>query len=92
MVAQAAAGSDPVTRTAAREYRLSLALLSAGVVLLVAVALLTVGGGSAGNHTSSFWNGLSTQIAETAGFMLILLAGTVAYFHRSFLRRSRRNP
>ncbi|MGA8542481.1 MAG: hypothetical protein WB947_02925 [Thermoplasmata archaeon] len=93
MATQNSVAPDQVITTVWREYRLSLALLAAGIVMVVAILGFDFWANSTGNYsTSSFWTGLAIQSAYTAGGMLILLAGTVAYYHRSFLRQSRRNP
>jgi uncharacterized membrane protein YczE len=89
MTAQNAAASDRTTLTAWREYRLSLVLLAAGVAMVVAVSGFSIW--APFTSGTSFWTGLAMQVAFTAGAMLILLAGTVAYYHRSFLRESRRS-
>jgi hypothetical protein len=91
MVAHDSVSSGRTTSsTWRREYRLSLALLVAGVVMVI--AYLAFGGGaiSVGNSPSTFLGGLAIYLIGVAGGMLILLAGTVAYYHRLLLRQSRR--
>jgi hypothetical protein len=89
MTAQQVATPDPVMFSAWREYRLSLVLLATGIVLVVAIGVFTLWANSTGHYPTSFWTGLALEVTPTAGGMLILLAGTVAYYHRSFLRKSR---
>jgi hypothetical protein len=93
MSAQNSALSNPVVFSRWRhEYRLSLGLLVAGIALVVGVVIASVWAGASGHPASSFWDGLTHQIAGTGGFMLILLAGTVAYYHRAFLQRNPPGP
>ena len=81
--------SDPGTATVWREYRISLVLLGVGVVLFVTTFGYSAWASSTGNYPASFWPGLILSVAPTAGGMLVLLAGTIAYFHRSYLRDGR---
>ena len=76
--------------SAVREYRLSLILLSLGIVLVGAVVFFDLGSHGTGSFASAFWAGLALEVVGTAGAMLILLAGTVAYYHRSFVRERER--
>jgi len=69
-----------------RDYRLSLVLLVAGIALLVAIYAFSFSANSTGNSPTSFGAGLAIYLIGTAGGMLILLAGTVAYFHWRGLR------
>ncbi len=69
-----------------RDYRLSLALLVAGIVILVAISAFSFWANSTGDYPTSFGAGLAIYLIGTAGGMLILLAGTVAYFHWRGLR------
>ena len=71
-----------------RDYRLSLALLVAGIVMVVALLAFSYRANSTGNYPTSFWTGLAIYVTETGGGMLILLAGTVAYYHWRGLRLS----
>ena len=86
------AAQNPVTSeqlmvsTWMRDYRLSLALLVAGLVMLVAIYAFGVWANSTGNYPTSFGAGLALYLITTAGGMLILLAGTVAYYHWRGLR------
>jgi len=64
-----------------RDYRLSLALLVVGIVLVVAISAFSYWANSTGNYPTSFGAGLAIYLIGTAGGMLILLAGTVAYYH-----------
>lgn len=72
-----------------RDYRLSLALLTAGIVMVVAVSAVSIWANSTGGSSASFGAGLAMDLIFTAGGMLILLAGTVAYYHWSGLREMR---
>ncbi len=69
-----------------RDYRLSLALLVAGIVILVAISAFSFWANSTGDYPTSFGAGLAIYLIGTAGGMLILLAGTVAYLHWRGLR------
>ena len=69
------------------DYRLSLALVVTGIVLVVASVALSLWANSSGNVSMSFGSGLAVEIFATAGGMLVLLGGTVAYYHRQGLRR-----
>ncbi len=69
-----------------RDYRLSLALLVAGLVMLVALYAFDIWANATGNYPTSFGAGLAIYLIGTAGGMLILLAGTVAYYHWKGLR------
>ena len=64
-----------------RDYRLSLALVVAGIFLVVATVAFSLWTDSTGNYSSSYWPGLVVRVGSTAGGMLMLLAGTVAYYH-----------
>jgi hypothetical protein len=92
MVAQNVGGSERfVLSSLTREYRLSLLLLLAGIAMVAALATFTVWANATGNYPTSFWPGLTIDLIGTAGGMLILLAGTVAYYHRAFLRETQRS-
>jgi hypothetical protein len=69
-----------------RDYRLSLALVVAGLVMAAAASAFSFWANSTGNYPTSFWTGLAIYVTETGGGMLILLAGTVAYYHWRGLR------
>ncbi|HKN07079.1 MAG TPA: hypothetical protein VJ021_05705 [Thermoplasmata archaeon] len=89
MAAQKAATSEQIMlSTWRRDYRLSLALLVAGIVLVVAISAFSFWANSSGNYPTSFGAGLAIYLIGTAGGMLILLAGTVAYYHWRGLRLS----
>jgi hypothetical protein len=72
-----------------REYRLSLALVLAGIVLVVTAVVVGSWPNSNGIYATTTSLGWVFTLSGTAGGMLILLAGTVAYYHWSFLRRAR---
>jgi len=87
MAAQNAAASDQtIFSTWRRDYRLSLALLVAGIVMVVAYFAFGGWANSTGNYPTAFGAGLAIYLIGTAGGMLILLAGTVAYYHWRGLR------
>jgi len=89
MAAQKAATSEQIMlSTWRRDYRLSLALLVAGIVLVVAISAFSFWANSSGNYPTSFGAGLAIYLIGTVGGMLILLAGTVAYYHWRGLRLS----
>lgn len=82
---------DPVLAKARKEYRMSLWLLAAGAILVVAVLLfedwaVPTGVVSPGGAGMLWGNALGT-----GGFLLLILAGTIAVQHRAFLRREARN-
>jgi hypothetical protein len=87
MAAQSATASDQTMFSRwMRDYRLSLALVVAGVVMVVAISAFNFWANSTGNYPTSFWAGLAIDLIGTAGGMLILLAGAVAYYHWRGLR------
>ena len=69
-----------------RDFHLSLALLAAGIVMFVAYFAFGFWANSTGNYPTSFGAGLAVYLIGTAGGMLIILAGTVAYYHWRGLR------
>jgi hypothetical protein len=80
--AQSAVGSDQTTFSRwVRDYLLSLVLIVAGAVIFLASIAFTLWANSTGNYPTLYWTGLAIHVAETGGAMLILLAGTVAYYH-----------
>ncbi len=91
MPARNAATSTPTLLAAwRRDYRLSLGLLVAGILLVVAISAYSFWADSTGNSPTSFGGGLAIRLIGTAGGMLILLAGTVAYYHWRGLRQIER--
>jgi|GEM_PF-4579372 len=87
MAAQNAVTSEQTLLTAwRRDYRLSLALVVAGAVLVVVIAAFSFWANSTGNYPTSLGAVLAIKVIGTAGGMLILLAGTVAYYHWRGLR------
>lgn len=91
-IQNASAAAPVVPPSVLREYRLSLALLAAGIVLLVVTLAVSAWVSSSGTQSLFSWTGLLVQVGETAGAVLILLAGTVAYYHRSFIRQNSPPP
>jgi len=90
---QNAAQSDQTRFTRwRRDYHLSLALFAAGIVLVVAYVVFGFWANSTGNNTTPFGPGLAIYLIGTAGGMLILLGGTVAYYHWRGLRVIEGNP
>lgn len=91
MTVQTDAASDQTSLSVwRREYRASLALVSAGIVLIVAISAFSLWANSTGNYPTSVWSVLAIDATETAGAALIFFGGTVAYYHRLGLRQSRR--
>ncbi|MGI0130469.1 MAG: hypothetical protein ACREEC_10030 [Thermoplasmata archaeon] len=84
-------GDQTIISSWIRDYRLSLALFAVGIVVVVAYLALSFGAYSTGNYPTSFGAGLAIYLTGTAGGMLILLAGTVAYYHWRGLQLIRGN-
>jgi hypothetical protein len=61
-------------------------LLVAGVIMVVAYVALGGGAISTGSSAPTFVAGLAIYLIGVAGGMLVLLAGTVAYYHWRGLR------
>jgi len=70
---------------------MSLVLLVIGVALILATSSYSFWANSTGNFPTSFDVGVAVYLLGTAGGMLVLLAGTVAYYHWSGLRQNRRS-
>ena len=82
MAAQNAVTSEQaMVTTWMRDYRLSVALFLAGVVMAVGILCFTIWANSSGNYPTSFGGSLAIQLIGTAGGILVLFAGTVAYYH-----------
>jgi len=93
MSAPTAATSEQILLTRwRRDYRLSLVLFATGVVLVVAAATFNFWANSAWNYSPPLWVGVTLYATGTAGGMLLLLAGTVAYFHWKGLQMSKVTP
>jgi hypothetical protein len=93
MAAQNAAAPDRILLSAwNRDYRLSLAIIVAGIVMLVAISSFGFWATSTGNFPTSLGGGLAIYLIGTAGFMLIVLGGSWAYTNRRLLQLSGRNP
>jgi uncharacterized membrane protein YidH (DUF202 family) len=87
MAAQNAAASEQTLLARwRRDYRLSLVLIVAGIVMAVTYLVFGVETDWTGNYPTSLGVGLAIYLIGTAGGMLILLGGTVAYYHRKGLR------
>lgn len=92
MVAKSAASSvQSILSTWTRDYRLGLALVVAGSVMVVGYFAFGGWANSIGNYRTTFGAGLAIYLMGTAGSMLILLAGTVAYYHWRGLRLTEGN-
>lgn len=73
-----------------RDYHRSLVLLAAGVVMIVVFAAYNFWANSTGDNSASIWPGLPFYLIGVGGTMMLLLAGTVAYYHGSVLRQNDR--
>lgn len=90
MGAQNVAVQEPTRLSSwVRDYHLSLALLVAGLAIVVAMTGFGFWATATGNY--SFWPGLAVTVIGTTGVGLILFAGTVAYYHGWGLRQMRAN-
>jgi hypothetical protein len=90
-----AASSAPVSDQALisawkRDYRLSRAILVAGVVILVAVCAFGFWATATGNYPTSFGPGLAFNLLGTAGFSLFFVGAIFAFHNWSLLREARR--
>jgi hypothetical protein len=70
-----------------KKDRRSFALPYIDIGGVAAIAAFDLWAISTGNYPTSFGAGLAIDLLGTAGFFLIVFAGTVAYFHRLGLRR-----
>ena len=87
MAAQNAAASDQTILSRwRRDYRLSLVPLAVGIVMAMVYFAFMSWAYSTGNYPTSLGAVLAIKVIGTAGGMLILLAGTVAYYHWRGLR------
>ncbi len=92
MAAQKAAALEQTILTAwRRDYRLSLAILEAGIVVIVAYSALVSWAYLTGNYPPSFGVGLAMNLIGTAGLSLIMVGGLFAFHNWSLLRETRRN-
>ena len=91
MAAESAPVSDPAILSRwRRDYRLSIATLMAGIVMVVAISAFGLWAGSTGNHLSPFWTGLVVRVLGTAGGMLLIVGGIFTFHNWSLLQQSRR--
>ena len=92
MAASNAARQDPILLSAwHHDYRVSLAVVAAGIIVLAALLGFGLWATSTGNYPTSFGAGLAIYLTGTAGFMLIVLGWSWAYTNRRFLELSQRN-
>jgi len=92
MAAQNTAALNPSLLSAwNREYRISLAVILVGVVVLVADSVLAFPAILTGNYSALGGTGLAIYLLGTAGFMLIVLGGSWAYTNRRLLQLSGRD-
>ncbi|MGD0250008.1 MAG: hypothetical protein ABSB97_03865 [Thermoplasmata archaeon] len=74
-----------------RDYRLSLAILVAGIVVIVAFSVFVSWAYLTGNYPASFGAGLALNLIGTAGLSLIMVGVIFAFHNWSLLRQTRRN-
>jgi len=92
MAAPDAAASDRILLSAwNRDYRHSLAIIAAGILLLGAISVLSFWATSTGNFPTSGMAGLPIGLGGIAGFMLLVLGSSWAYTNRRLLQLSRRH-
>ena len=94
MTAEAAVASDQIMLSASktrRDYRLSLALLVAGIVVVGAFYGFVVWANSTGNYPTSIETDLAVSTVGSVGFVLITVGAIFAGINGSLLRKSRRN-
>ena len=94
MAAQSVAASDQISLSASktrRDYRLSLALLVAGVVVVVAFYGFVFWAMGTGNYPTSVATGSAISAIGSIGFILILVGAIFTGINWSLLRKSRRN-
>jgi len=90
MAAESAAASDQIMPSAwRRDYRLSLAILEAGIVVLVAFFAFVSWANLTGNYPTSFGAGLAINLIGTGGFSLIFVGAIFTFHNWSLLRESR---
>ena len=73
-----------------RNYRLSLAALAVGVVLVVVVSAVSSWANSARSISTSGGSGLAIQVVGTAGGMLLIVGGIFAFHNRSLVQQNQR--
>jgi hypothetical protein len=92
MDAANAVASDPILLYAwNRDYRLSLAVIVVGIVVVAAVSAFALWANLTVKYPLTGGTGLAISLIGTAGFMLIVLGGSWAYTNRRLLQLSRRN-
>ncbi len=95
MAAQSAAASDQILLSASktlRDYHLSLALLVAGVVVVVAFYGFVFWADGTGNYPTSIATDSAISAIGSIGFTLILVGAIFTGINWSFLRKSDRIP
>ena len=91
MVAQTAADpSQTLLSRWRRDYRLSLTLLVAGVIIIAVLVAFIDWADFTGNYPSSGVEGLSLDLIGTVGGGLLLFGGIFAYHNWALLRQSER--
>lgn len=89
MTAHRAVASDPILLSRwNHDYRLSLRVILAGIVILAVSIAFGLGAAWTGSYLTSGWGGLAVGLTGTAGFMLIVLGGSWAYTNRRLLELS----
>lgn len=73
-----------------RDYRLSLALLVTGIVVVAGVSVFSIWANSTGNYPTSAGGGFATYLLGTAGGILTIVGGIFAFHNWSLLRQGRR--
>lgn len=90
MAAQIAAAPDTILLSVSktrRDYRLSLALLVAGIVVVVAFYGSVLWAESTGNYPTSIETDVAISTVGSVGFVLITVGAIFAGINRSLLRR-----
>ncbi len=70
-----------------RDYRISLLIVLVGIVLGVALAAFSLWAQSTGHAPTTLGSALIFRALVTASGMLVLLGGTVAYYHWHGIRQ-----
>jgi len=93
MAAQNAAAPDQILLSAwNRNYRVGLAIIVAGIIILATIIAFSFWATSTGNYPTSGGGGLAIELIGTTGFMLIILGGSWVYTNRRLLQLTGRSP